>query len=60
MSLDNQFDDFLIQLLQIESFEAPLDVSGLRNPEQAFNGIFIRAPVSQTVHVRAGRVLRGF
>jgi 5'-phosphate synthase pdxT subunit len=30
---------------QIESFEADLQVSGLRNPEQPFTGIFIRAPV---------------
>ncbi|KAJ7601104.1 PdxT/SNO family [Mycena floridula] len=30
---------------QIESFEAPLMVDGLRNPEKAFPGVFIRAPV---------------
>ncbi|PPQ73304.1 hypothetical protein CVT26_015333 [Gymnopilus dilepis] len=30
---------------QVESFEAPLEVDGLRNPEQPFTGVFIRAPV---------------
>ncbi|KAI9512754.1 SNO glutamine amidotransferase [Russula earlei] len=30
---------------QVESFEAPLEVSGLRNAEVPFTGVFIRAPV---------------
>lgn len=30
---------------QVESFEADLDVPGLRNPDQPYTGIFIRAPV---------------
>ncbi|KAI0782336.1 glutamine amidotransferase subunit pdxT [Abortiporus biennis] len=30
---------------QIESFEAPLEVEGLRESERPFHGIFIRAPV---------------
>ncbi|KAF8905761.1 SNO glutamine amidotransferase family-domain-containing protein [Gymnopilus junonius] len=30
---------------QVESFEAPLEVDGLRNAEQPFTGVFIRAPV---------------
>ncbi|PPQ88903.1 hypothetical protein CVT25_009138 [Psilocybe cyanescens] len=30
---------------QVESFEAALDVEGLRNPEDPFTGVFIRAPV---------------
>ncbi|KAJ7476942.1 PdxT/SNO family [Mycena galericulata] len=30
---------------QVESFEAPLDVKGLRDPSVPFTGIFIRAPV---------------
>lgn len=31
---------------QVESFEAPLEVDGLRESNRAFHGIFIRAPVS--------------
>jgi 5'-phosphate synthase pdxT subunit len=31
---------------QVESFEADLEVTGLRDPEMPFTGIFIRAPVS--------------
>ncbi|KAI0081592.1 glutamine amidotransferase subunit pdxT [Panus rudis PR-1116 ss-1] len=30
---------------QVESFEAPLEVEGLRESERPFHGIFIRAPV---------------
>lgn len=30
---------------QIESFEADLEVTGLRESERPFTGIFIRAPV---------------
>ncbi|THU80976.1 SNO glutamine amidotransferase [Dendrothele bispora CBS 962.96] len=30
---------------QVESFEAPLEVPGLKNPEDPFSGVFIRAPV---------------
>jgi len=30
---------------QVESFEAPLYVDGLRDAEQSFTGVFIRAPV---------------
>lgn len=30
----------------MESFEAPLEVEGLRDPSSPFNGVFIRAPVS--------------
>ncbi|KDQ52023.1 hypothetical protein JAAARDRAFT_198672 [Jaapia argillacea MUCL 33604] len=30
---------------QVESFEVPLEVEGLREPERPFTGIFIRAPV---------------
>ncbi|KAH7916669.1 PdxT/SNO family [Hygrophoropsis aurantiaca] len=30
---------------QVESFEAPLLVDGLRDPDQTFPGVFIRAPV---------------
>jgi len=35
---------------QVESFEADLDVPGLRNPEQPYTGIFIRAPVVLELH----------
>ncbi|KIM42682.1 hypothetical protein M413DRAFT_444357 [Hebeloma cylindrosporum] len=35
---------------QIESFEAPLDVEGLQNPEKPFTGVFIRAPVVIKLH----------
>jgi len=35
---------------QIESFEAPLDVECLQNPEQPFTGVFIRAPVVVKLH----------
>ncbi|KAM6489334.1 PdxT/SNO family [Amanita muscaria] len=34
---------------QVESFEAELQVTGLRNSQQPFNGIFIRAPVVLTL-----------
>ncbi|KAF7979505.1 hypothetical protein HWV62_42064 [Athelia sp. TMB] len=30
---------------QVESFEAQLEVSGLKEPERSFTGVFIRAPV---------------
>ncbi|KDQ28754.1 hypothetical protein PLEOSDRAFT_1088869 [Pleurotus ostreatus PC15] len=30
---------------QVESFEAPLEVPKLRNPDEPFTGVFIRAPV---------------
>ena len=30
---------------QVESFEAPLEVEGLRESNRPFHGIFIRAPV---------------
>ena len=30
---------------QVESFEAPLEVEGLREANRPFHGIFIRAPV---------------
>ncbi|KAI0030396.1 SNO glutamine amidotransferase, partial [Vararia minispora EC-137] len=30
---------------QVESFEAPLEVTGLKDPDRPFSGIFIRAPV---------------
>lgn len=30
---------------QVESFEAPLIVEGLRDPEHLYTGVFIRAPV---------------
>lgn len=33
-------------LLQVESFEAPLEIEGLRESNRAYPGIFIRAPVS--------------
>lgn len=39
--------DFLLRA-QVESFEAPLEVSGLRDADIPFMGIFIRAPVSIT------------
>lgn len=32
--------------MQLESFEAQLELNGPENPDQPFNGIFIRAPVS--------------
>ena len=32
-------------LLQVESFEARLQVEGLRDPDEPFTGVFIRAPV---------------
>jgi len=35
---------------QVESFEAPLDVDGLREPEKPFKGVFIRAPVVLSVN----------
>ncbi|KAF9475827.1 SNO glutamine amidotransferase [Pholiota conissans] len=35
---------------QVESFEAPLEVEGLQNPEKSFNGVFIRAPVILKLH----------
>ena len=37
-------EDVFIQ--QVESFETDLMVQGLKNPEQPFRGIFIRAPAS--------------
>jgi 5'-phosphate synthase pdxT subunit len=35
---------------QLESFEAPLNVTGLMNAEEPFNGVFIRAPVLLSLH----------
>ncbi|KAL4067154.1 PdxT/SNO family [Scleroderma yunnanense] len=35
---------------QVESFEAPLSVDGLRNSEKPFTGVFIRAPVILALH----------
>ncbi|PCH41729.1 glutamine amidotransferase subunit pdxT [Wolfiporia cocos MD-104 SS10] len=35
---------------QIESFEAPLEVEGMRDPERPFQGVFIRAPVVVALH----------
>ncbi|CAL1698669.1 unnamed protein product [Somion occarium] len=35
---------------QVESFEAPLEVEGLRESERPFHGIFIRAPVVTAIH----------
>ncbi|KJA21603.1 hypothetical protein HYPSUDRAFT_41723 [Hypholoma sublateritium FD-334 SS-4] len=35
---------------QVESFEAPLEVEGLRDPSSPFNGVFIRAPVILQLH----------
>ncbi|EJD54289.1 SNO glutamine amidotransferase [Auricularia subglabra TFB-10046 SS5] len=35
---------------QVESFEAPLDVDGLRDAEKPFPGVFIRAPVVLSIH----------
>ncbi|KAF9040774.1 glutamine amidotransferase subunit pdxT [Panaeolus papilionaceus] len=35
---------------QVESFEAELTVSGLKDPERPFNGFFIRAPVVIKLH----------
>jgi hypothetical protein len=35
----------LLEQLQVESFEAALDVQGLREPDCPFTGVFIRAPV---------------
>ena len=32
---------------QVESFEAPLEVEGLREANRPFHGIFIRAPVRE-------------
>ena len=44
-------EDFDFSLrAQVESFEAPLEVSGLRDADIPFMGIFIRAPVSITSH----------
>jgi len=34
---------------QVESFEAPLDVCDLRDPQRPFTGVFIRAPVLLTL-----------
>ncbi|TFY62525.1 hypothetical protein EVG20_g6671 [Dentipellis fragilis] len=34
---------------QVESFEAQLEVEGMRNPEVPFTGVFIRAPVILSV-----------
>jgi len=34
---------------QVESFEAPLEVTGLRDPNLPFTGVFIRAPVILSV-----------
>lgn len=38
--------NFVNLTTQLESFEAPLDVSGILDAEEPFNGVFIRAPVS--------------
>ncbi|KAI6106161.1 PdxT/SNO family [Pisolithus croceorrhizus] len=38
---------------QIESFEAPLTVTGLDNSEKPFTGVFIRAPVVLALHPRS-------
>ncbi|OJA10874.1 hypothetical protein AZE42_06019 [Rhizopogon vesiculosus] len=35
---------------QVESFEAPLLVDGLRDPKVSFTGVFIRAPVLLALH----------
>lgn len=35
---------------QIESFEAPLSIDGLRDPTTPFMGVFIRAPVVLALH----------
>ncbi|KAJ8584233.1 glutamine amidotransferase subunit pdxT [Rhizopogon salebrosus TDB-379] len=35
---------------QVESFEAPLLVDGLRDPKISFTGVFIRAPVLLALH----------
>ncbi|KAF9236906.1 SNO glutamine amidotransferase [Melanogaster broomeanus] len=35
---------------QVESFEAPLLVEGLQDPQTPFSGVFIRAPVIQALH----------
>lgn len=39
----------LVNFTQVESFEVPLEVEGLRESNRAFHGIFIRAPVSTLV-----------
>ncbi|KAI0269345.1 SNO glutamine amidotransferase [Gloeopeniophorella convolvens] len=39
---------------QIESFEAPLEVTGLRDAGRPFTGIFIRAPVVMELMASAG------
>ncbi|EPS99796.1 hypothetical protein FOMPIDRAFT_50337 [Fomitopsis schrenkii] len=39
---------------QAESFEAPLDVQGLRDPDQPFHGVFIRAPVVLSLNPSSG------
>ncbi|PPR04907.1 hypothetical protein CVT24_007151 [Panaeolus cyanescens] len=39
-----------LTLMQVESFEAELTVSGLKDPERPFNGFFIRAPVVVKLH----------
>jgi len=36
---------------QVESFEAPLEVDGLQDPQRPFTGVFIRAPVLLTLNV---------
>lgn len=35
---------------QVESFEAPLSIEGLRDPTTPFMGVFIRAPVVLAIH----------
>lgn len=35
---------------QVESFEAPLEVEGMRDHERPFHGVFIRAPVILSLH----------
>ena len=59
-------EDFDFLRAQVESFEAPLEVSGLRDADIPFVGIFIRAPVSITfifflvAALRLGALLKGY
>lgn len=52
--------DISANTTQVESFEAPLEVSGLRDASKPFTGIFIRAPVSSISFSEAFSLLRRF
>jgi 5'-phosphate synthase pdxT subunit len=57
---DTILTSFFYTHAQVESFEAPLEVSGLRDANIPFKGIFIRAPVRFIFFSRGFSPLRRF